>query len=194
MRELSAGLDEAGRGCLAGPVCAAAVILPPDFMLQGLNDSKQVTATHRQRLALEIRERALAWAVGWGSVAEIEELNILRASLLAMQRAAVALGTRPTRAQVDGIHAPSLSMPVETVVDGDAKIPSIMAASILAKVARDAEMQRLDAVYPGYGFARHKGYGTVAHLSALRTLGPCELHRRGFAPVRELCRALESEA
>lgn len=191
MRELSAGLDEAGRGCLAGPVCAAAVILPSDFTLYGLNDSKKVTAANRERLALEIRERAVAWAVAWGSVGEIEELNILQASLLAMQRATAALGVRPTRAQVDGNQAPALGMPVETVVDGDAKIPSIMAASILAKVSRDAEMQRLDVVHPGYGFARHKGYGTVAHLQALRTLGPCTVHRRGFAPVRELCRALE---
>lgn len=184
MNVLSAGVDEAGRGCLAGPVCAAAVILPAGVQLAGLNDSKKVTALRRVRLVPEIKAHAVAWAVAYASVEEIEQMNILQASLLAMQRAVAALPVRPGRAQVDGTHAPELGIPVQTVIDGDAKIRSIMAASILAKVARDAEMLRLDGEHPGYGFARHKGYGTVEHLSALDRLGPCIVHRRSFAPVR----------
>lgn len=179
-----AGLDEAGRGCLAGPVYAAAVILPEGATLPGLRDSKLVPPARREALAVLVRERAVAWAVACASVEEIGQFNILRASLLAMQRAAAALVPPAEQALVDGLHAPRLDIPVQTVVDGDAKIPAIMAASILAKVTRDAEMVRLDGEFPGYGFARHKGYGTAEHLAGLRRLGPCEIHRREFAPVR----------
>lgn len=185
MSPLSAGVDEAGRGCLAGPVCAAAVILPDGLQLEGLNDSKKLTAARREQLVPLIEAQAIAWAVAYASVEEIERLNILRASLLAMQRAVAALTVRPARAEVDGTQAPELGMPVQTIVDGDAKIRSIMAASILAKVARDTEMLRLEAEFPGYGFARHKGYGTAEHMQALDRLGPCRVHRRGFAPVRQ---------
>lgn len=186
-----AGLDEVGRGCIAGPVFAAAVILAEKPGLTGLNDSKKLSAAQREKLAPEIETRAIAWAVASASVEEIERLNILQASLLAMQRAARALSVKPTAAQVDGLQAPQLDCPVQTVVGGDGKIPSIMAASILAKVARDAELLRLDAEHPGYGFARHKGYGTPEHLAALQRLGPSTLHRRTFMPVARLYLELE---
>lgn len=194
MSVIKAGLDEAGRGCLAGPVYAAAVILPARFRLRGLDDSKKMSRAAREELAPQIQAGALAWAVALATVEEIEEHNILQASLLAMQRAAEALAVLPALALVDGNRAPALKVPVQTVVDGDAKIPAIMAASILAKVARDAEMLRLDTQYPGYGFARHKGYGTREHLAALRAHGPCAVHRRGFAPVRQLQLALGAPA
>lgn len=175
-----AGVDEAGRGPLAGPVMAAAVILPREG-IPGLRDSKKLSPRAREALEGVIKAKALAWAVGRAGVEEIAALNILKASLLAMQRAVEALPIRPSRVLVDGPHAPSLPMPVVTVVRGDQKVPAIQAASILAKVARDREMVMWDARYPGYGFARHKGYPTPGHREALRRLGPCPLHRKGFA-------------
>lgn len=181
-----AGVDEAGRGPLAGPVVAAAVILGDSCSIFGLADSKTLRAPRREALAGEIREHASAWALGMASVEEIDQMNILQATLLAMQRAVQGLGTAPDLVLVDGNRAPRLSCPVRTVVRGDATIQSISAASILAKVARDAILQGLDAVYPGYGFAIHKGYPTAAHRQALRELGPSPVHRRSFAPVRQL--------
>jgi ribonuclease HII len=185
-----AGVDEAGRGPLAGPVVAAAVILAPGDSIDGLADSKRLSARERERLAELIRARALAWAVGSAERVEIDSLNILRATLLAMRRALLALGMRPEHVCIDGTHAPPLAdlgCTVETVIGGDARVPVISAASILAKTHRDALMRVLDARYPGYGFGRHKGYGTAAHLEALQRLGPTGEHRRSFAPVRALC-------
>ena len=181
-----AGVDEAGRGPLAGPVVAAAVVLGDSCSILGLADSKTLSAPRREALAGEIREHASAWALGMASVEEIDQMNILQATLLAMQRAVQGLGTAPDLVLVDGNRAPRLSCPVRTVVRGDATIQSISAASILAKVARDAILQELDAVYPGYGFAIHKGYPTAAHRQALHELGPSPVHRRSFAPVRQL--------
>jgi len=178
------GVDEAGRGPLAGPVVAAAVILPPGASLPGLNDSKKLSPSRRERLAAEIRATALAWAVAEASASEIDEWNILRATLRAMARAVAALPLVPDEVLVDGNRAPELEVPVRTIIGGDALEPAIMAASILAKTHRDARLVALDRRYPGYGFARHKGYGTAAHLAALARLGPCPEHRRSFAPVR----------
>ncbi len=183
---LIAGVDEAGRGPLAGPVYAAAVILDPARMVVGLADSKTLSAARRDTLALEIRAHALCWALGMATVEEIDRLNILQASLLAMTRAVAALSMAPSLALVDGNRAPSLACTVRTIVGGDASEPAISAASILAKVARDAVMCSLDALYPGYGFARHKGYPTAAHVSALEQLGVSPVHRRSFGPVRRL--------
>lgn len=183
---LVAGVDEAGRGPLAGPVSAAAVILDPERPIAGLADSKTLTPARRESLEREIRARSLAWAVAWASVAEIERFNILQASLLAMRRAVAALPVCPSRVLVDGNRCPEIDCEVRAVIGGDASIPSIGAASILAKVARDRRMRALESVYPGYGFAGHKGYPTRSHLAALRRLGPCPEHRRTFAPVREL--------
>lgn len=180
------GVDEAGRGPLAGPVYAAAVILPRGIRISGLADSKTLPAEKREALAVEIRRRAVAWAVASASVAEIDALNILRASLLAMQRAVQALGVPPRRAVVDGLHCPELPCPVRAVVKGDASIAAISAASILAKVARDAFMLELHQRYPQYGFDMHKGYATEFHLAALRAYGACEVHRRTFAPISVL--------
>ena len=180
------GIDEAGRGPLAGPVIAAAVILDPARPVQGLRDSKQLSAARREVLAAEIRARALAWALGRAEPEEIDRLNILRATLLAMRRAFDGLRPAPSRALVDGNARPDLPCACETVVRGDATIPAISAASILAKVARDQEMILLDARFPDYGFARHKGYPTAAHLAALRRHGPSPIHRRSFAPVSAL--------
>ena len=182
-----AGVDEAGRGPLAGPVVAAAVILDPQRPIEGLADSKQLPERERNRLAGLIRERSLAWAVAASEREEIDALNILQATLLAMSRAVHALALRPTHVRVDGNRAPRLEDPacrVETVIRGDATVAAISAASILAKVHRDALMVALDATHPGYGFAAHKGYGTAAHLEALRRLGPSPQHRLSFAPVR----------
>ena len=181
---LLAGVDEAGRGPLAGPVIAAAVILHPQRPIPGLQDSKQLSARRREALETQIRRDALAWAVGRAEVAEIDRLNILQATLLAMQRAVAALAPAPGRVLVDGNQAPALPCAVETVVKGDQKVAAIAAASILAKVARDREMTALEAACPGYGFARHKGYPTREHLEALRRLGISAHHRRSFAPVR----------
>jgi len=179
---LIAGVDEVGRGCLAGPVYAGAVILPRGCRLPGLDDSKVLSAARREHLAPLIRERATAWSIGTASVEEIDRLNILRASLLAMRRAVEALAVPPGEVWVDGTYAPAVAMSVKTFVDGDARHRCIMAASVIAKVARDAEMTQLDAQFPGYGLAAHKGYGTREHLAALLRLGPCALHRRTFVP------------
>lgn len=180
-----AGVDEAGRGPLAGPVTAAAVILDPQRPIAGLDDSKRLTPARRVALEPMIMERALAWSVATASVEEIDRLNILHASMLAMRRAVDGLIVTPDRALVDGNRCPGLCCPEEAVIGGDASVPAISAASILAKVARDREMQRLDLVYPGYGLAKHKGYPTREHLAALRELGPSIIHRRSFRPVRD---------
>ena len=180
------GVDEAGRGPLAGPVFAAAVILQPTRRIRGLDDSKRLAEAVRVELAELIRERALAWAVASASVAEIDSLNILQATLLAMRRAVDTLAVVPEVVLVDGLHCPPIALATKPVVDGDARVKSISAASILAKTARDLEMVRLGEVHPGYGFDRHKGYSTPEHLAALRRFGPCEVHRRSFAPVRAL--------
>ena len=180
------GVDEAGRGPLAGPVYAAAVILDRRRRIVGLADSKVLRPEQREALAFEIRERAIGWAVASASVEEIDTLNILQASLLAMRRAIEQLALPPERVLVDGVHCPQVAFPVRTVVDGDAKIKAISAASILAKVSRDAEMVALHQVHPQYGFDRHKGYSTAAHLSALRLHGVSIVHRRSFEPVRLL--------
>jgi ribonuclease HII len=183
---LTAGVDEAGRGPLAGPVYAAAVVLPPGRRMRGLRDSKQLRAEERERLAARIESKALAWAVAWSDVAEIDRLNILQATLLAMRRALDRLTLAPAHVQVDGCCLPVIvGASAEAIVDGDCKVAAISAASILAKVYRDEEMRRLHALYPAYGFAEHKGYATPAHLAALARLGPSPVHRSSFAPVRE---------
>lgn len=189
-----AGADEVGRGALAGPVYAAAVILPRFHGIKGMDDSKKLAPEAREELAPKIRRKAVAWAVASASLEEIERLNILHASLLAMQRAVQALAVAPASLRVDGIHAPAVACPVETIVGGDARVGSIMAASILAKVERDAEMCRLHQQFPGYGFAGNKGYGTPEHLAALQRLGPCAVHRRLFAPVSQMTLLLEAPA
>lgn len=181
---LTAGVDEVGRGPLAGPVLAAAVILDPARPVSGLKDSKALTAAQRESLAAEVRELALAWALGRAEVAEIDAMNILRASHLAMQRAVAALPETPCLVFVDGHLSPSFGVPTVALVGGDALMPAISAASIIAKVARDAEMAGLAEHYPGYGLERHKGYATAQHLRALAELGPTPLHRRSFAPIR----------
>jgi ribonuclease HII len=179
------GVDEAGRGPIAGPVHAAAVILPPRARLPGLDDSKKVAPALRVELAAAIRERAIAWAVASATVEEIDRLNIFRASLLAMERAIRALAVAPTEVWVDGTHVPALfDCPARALVQGDGKVRAIAAASILAKTERDAEMERLAQRFPAYGFERHKGYATPDHLAALARHGPCEAYRRSFAPVR----------
>lgn len=180
---LVCGVDEAGRGPLAGPVVAAAVILDPARPIAGLNDSKKLSAKKRMALAGLIRERALAWAVAEASVEEIDQLNILHASMLAMQRAVAALQVTPERALIDGNRCPPLAMPAEAVVQGDAKVAAIAAASILAKTVRDEGMLGLHAQYPHYGFDRHMGYPTAAHCAALAAHGVSPVHRRSFAPV-----------
>jgi ribonuclease HII len=185
---LICGVDEAGRGPLAGPVYAAAVILGPDNPIDGLADSKKLTEKVRDRLALLIRERALAWAVASASVEEIDALNILQATLLAMRRAVEALDLRPDEVLVDGTHCPSISLPARAVVRGDSSVTEISAASILAKTARDAEMRRLHALHPQYGLDRHKGYPTAAHLAALKAHGVIGIYRRSFRPVSALIR------
>jgi ribonuclease HII len=180
------GVDEAGRGPLAGPVAAAAVILDPRRTPKGLDDSKKLTARARERLEAEIKTKAVAWAVAFASVEEIESLNILHASGLAMRRAVEALAVAPAFALVDGNYAFDLGPPVKTVVGGDGICASIAAASILAKTARDRLMVEMDRRHPGYGFADHKGYGAPAHLAALSRLGPCPIHRMSWAPIRLL--------
>jgi len=183
---LTAGVDEVGRGPLAGPVVAAAVILDPARPIAGLKDSKQLSERKREALAAQIRSDALAWALGRAEVEEIDAINILQASLLAMQRAVAALSLAPELVLVDGNHCPRLACPAQAIVKGDGLVPTISAASILAKVSRDREMLDLDARYPGYGLAQHKGYPSKAHLAALQTLGASPVHRRSFAPVRRL--------
>lgn len=186
MSVLVCGVDEAGRGPLCGSVMAAAVILDPARPIEGLADSKRLTAKRRERLAAQIREQALAWAVAEAGVEEIDQLNILHASLLAMQRAVAALSHTPGLVLIDGNRCPALGLPCEAVVGGDATVPEISAASILAKTVRDETMDVLDAQYPQYGFARHKGYPTPEHLAALRNHGALECHRRSFGPVRAI--------
>ena len=183
---LVCGVDEAGRGPLAGPVVAAAVILDARNPIDGLNDSKKLSARRREALAVEIRARALAWAVAEASVEEIDRINILQASLLAMRRAVDGLALRPHKALIDGNRCPALDCPAEAVVGGDGKVASIAAASILAKTVRDATMLALHADYPGYGFDRHMGYPTALHLQALRAHGASPVHRRSYAPVAQL--------
>jgi ribonuclease HII len=178
------GVDEAGRGPLAGPVFAAAVILDDPPRIKGLADSKKLTAKRRDALFDEIKLHAVAWAIGSASVEEIDEINILQASLLAMRRAVMALKPQPVSIFVDGLHVPKVAMPARAIVQGDATVAAISAASILAKVARDVVMLELHAAYPDYGFDRHKGYGTALHMAALRRLGATPAHRRSFAPVR----------
>jgi ribonuclease HII len=180
------GVDEAGRGPWAGPVSAGAVILNPDDLPEGIDDSKALTAARREALEIEIKARAVAWGVGFASVEEIAELNILHATGLAMCRAVEALGVEPTAALVDGNYRFKLPCEVRTVVGGDGLSLSIAAASILAKTARDRLMVELDGVYPGYGFASHKGYNAPVHQQALKALGPCPAHRSGWAPIRAL--------
>jgi ribonuclease HII len=179
-----AGVDEAGRGPLAGPVVAAAVILDSASSVSGLRDSKQLSAHARRRLARIIRQRARAWAIAHATVAEIDALNILQASLLAMERAVSNLLLEPTLVLVDGNRAPSLACQTRAIVKGDVTVPAISAASIVAKVFRDSVMSKLDRKYPVYGFAQHKGYGTSQHIDALRVHGACAVHRRSFRPVR----------
>lgn len=184
--ELAAGTDEVGRGPLAGDVVAAAVILDPENPVAGLRDSKKLTARRRDQLFDEILRKASAAAVARASVEEIDRINILQASLLAMHRAVDALGSPPAFVFVDGNRCPRWPYPSRAVVKGDSLVPAIAAASILAKVTRDREMLALDSVYPGYGFAQHKGYPTALHLDALRKLGPCPVHRRSYAPVADV--------
>lgn len=184
-----AGVDEVGRGPLAGPVVAAAVILDPRRPIDGLADSKQLSEARREVLAPIIRECALAWALGRAEVEEIDRINILHASLLAMRRAVLALTTAPEFALVDGNRCPELPCPSQAIVKGDSRVAAISAASIIAKVARDREMIELDQHYPGYGLAAHKGYPSPAHLAALARLGVSPIHRRSFAPVRLLLAA-----
>jgi len=183
---LLAGVDEVGRGPLAGPVVTAAVILDDDNPITGLADSKKLTESKRETLAEEIKRKSIAWALGRAEVAEIDELNILQATLLAMQRAVTALSIQPEYVLVDGNRSPVFACPSEAVVGGDGSVAAISAASIIAKVARDHEMVSLSERFPGYGLERHKGYPTKAHLSALQALGVSEIHRRSFAPVRKL--------
>lgn len=182
---LLAGVDEVGCGPLAGPVVAAAVILPANHGIEGLADSKRLSASRREALVPLIEERAIAWALGRAEPDEIDTVNILQATLRAMARAVEALPVAAETVWIDGNRRPDLPVPVRMIVGGDGKVPSISAASILAKVARDAEMAALDERYPGYGFAGHKGYGTAAHRAALMRLGPCPIHRMSFAPVRK---------
>lgn len=185
------GVDEAGRGPLAGPVYAAAVVLGDKISRDGLADSKTLSAAVRERLRQRIEAQAAAWAIGSASAAEIDMLNILQATLLAMRRAVEGLGIVPSEALIDGLHCPPLCCAARPVVRGDALIPEISAASILAKTARDRWMIELDAIYPQYGFARHKGYPTQEHMVALRRYGPISEHRRSFAPVREFAQPLD---
>jgi ribonuclease HII len=188
-----AGVDEAGRGPLAGPVVAAAVILPPRRCVRGLDDSKALEPDQRERLAARIRERAVAWGLGWASACEIDAVDILQATFLAMRRALLALPVAPRHVRIDGNRAPSLeglgfSCTCETIVRGDSNDAAIAAASILAKTWRDRWMTEVALRHPGYGFDAHKGYGTPVHHAALARLGPCSLHRRSFEPVRSVVR------
>ena len=191
MPGLIAGVDEAGRGPLAGPVVAAAVILDARAHIQGLADSKQLSPRRREQLFDEIRAKALCCSIAQASVEEIDRLNILQATMLAMQRAVKGLRLKPNKVLVDGNRLPSLEVLAEAVVWGDALVPAISAASILAKVTRDRLLNELHALHPDYGFDRHKGYGTAQHMLALQTLGPLDVHRRSFAPVAQ---ALQRQA
>ncbi len=184
--QLLAGVDEVGRGPLAGAVVAAAVILKPDHQLTDLTDSKKLTPVKRQQLSDSIKQTAISWAIGRAEVNEIDSINILQASLLAMKRAVNELSVLPDAVAVDGLHKPALEQPMFAIVKGDSLVPSISAASIVAKVYRDNEMEELDKMYPGYGFAAHKGYPTKQHLTALAELGVSKIHRLSFGPVKKL--------
>lgn len=183
---LICGADEAGRGPLAGPVYAAAVILDDKRPIAGLADSKKLSEKKREQLAVVIKQQAVAWAIATASAAEIDEINILQASLLAMKRAVAALSLQPDEVLVDGLYCPDTGIPSQAIVKGDSKVAAISAASILAKTARDEAMLQLHAQYPQYGFAAHKGYPTAAHLAAIRQHGVSPEHRKSFRPVREL--------
>lgn len=187
--DIVCGVDEAGRGPLAGPVFAAAVILDPRRPIEGLKDSKQLTEKRLGELAPQIKEYALAWSIAECSHAEIDSLNILQATMLAMRRAVEALSTLPTIALIDGNRCPPLAVKAHAIVDGDDKVHAISAASILAKTARDAALVALHETWPQYAFDQHKGYSTALHLERLRQHGPCPVHRRSFAPVRALLQA-----
>jgi ribonuclease HII len=189
MSKFICGLDEAGRGPLAGPVVAAAVVLHPARPIDGLADSKKLTPARREQLAMEIRGQALAWSVAWADRAEIDAKNILAATMLAMRRAILGLSVQPAAVQVDGNRLPDLDffgwkLPGEAIIAGDSRVAAISAASIIAKTTRDRIMVDMDSLFPGYEFARHKGYGTQMHRNQLQQQGPCEQHRRSFAPVR----------
>ena len=186
MNEKVAGVDEVGRGPLAGDVVAAAVILDPERPIEGLMDSKKLSEKRRELLAVEIRSKALAWCVARAGVEEIDQINILQASLLAMRRAVLGLDTKPDRVLIDGNKCPQLDYPMQAIVKGDSLVPAISAASILAKVVRDGEMRDMDSMYPGYGLAKHKGYPTAMHREALQRLGVTPIHRRSFGPVKNV--------
>lgn len=180
------GVDEAGRGPLAGPVFAACVVLDPAYKIEGLADSKKLSEKNRNKLTIAIKTHSIAWAIASASVYEIDQLNILQASLLAMKRAVENLSFTPDEVLVDGTHSPHLSLPVRAIIRGDSLVPEISAASILAKTARDAEMLLLHQEFPHYGFDRHKGYPTAGHIMALQQHGASSVHRRSFAPIRKL--------
>lgn len=184
--EIMAGVDEAGRGPLAGPVCAAAVILDPLKPIEGLNDSKKLSAKKRETLFDEIQEKALAYCIAWASESEIDDINILQATMLAMKRAIEGLSTRPTLVLVDGNRLPKIDIRAEAIVKGDAKVKAISAASILAKVSRDRLMNELSQTYPQYGFEQHAGYGTAQHLAAIEKYGVLPIHRRSFEPIKSI--------
>ncbi len=184
-RLLVAGIDEVGIGPLAGPVVAGAVILAPDHPIEGITDSKALTDKKRGALAQQIKEQALAWAIGQASVAEIDQMNVLQASHLAMRRAVHLLAIRPHKLLVDGNKLPKFDIPAEAVIKGDLNVPAIGAASIIAKVFRDEEMMAMADKYPGYGFARNKGYPTKQHRDALQRIGVTQIHRRSYAPVQQ---------
>ena len=186
MSELIAGVDEVGRGPLAGAVVAAAVILDPNNPIAGLTDSKKLTEKQREKLAIEIREKSLSWALGRAEVEEIDEINILWASMLAMKRAVESLAIQPNFVKIDGNRCPDMDYSMEAIVKGDLTVQEISAASIIAKVARDHEMQDMDIRYPGYGFAKHKGYPTKQHQASLVELGVSPIHRLSFKPVQRL--------
>lgn len=189
---LICGIDEAGRGPFCGPVSAAAVILDPEKPIAGLNDSKKLSAKKREALAKEIKEKALSWCVAFATVEEIDSMNILRATMLAMRRAVEGLDMRPDEALVDGNKCPDLDIPCRAIVKGDALVQAISAASILAKTARDEVMMQLHAQYPQYGIDKHMGYGTAVHIAALKEHGPAPIHRRSFAPIAELLAAAKN--
>ncbi len=189
---LVCGVDEVGRGPLCGPVVTAAVILDPENPIDGLNDSKKLSEKKRDLLFDEIKAKALSWSIGRAEVEEIDELNILHATMLAMQRAVAGLSVKPELALIDGNRCPELPCRAEAVIKGDGRVPEIGAASILAKVTRDREMAELEKMYPGYGMGGHKGYPTKVHMDALKKLGATPIHRRSFKPVREALEASEA--
>lgn len=184
--QLIAGVDEVGRGPLAGPVVAAAVILDPDQPIEGLADSKKLSEAKREQLSIEIRKKALAWSIARADIEEIDRINILQASLLAMKRAVESLSRQPTLALIDGNKLPDLNCQMEAIIKGDSKEACISAASIIAKVSRDQEMVAMEELYPGYGFAKHKGYPTKQHRDAIQELGITPIHRKSYAPIQRL--------